>query len=473
MKKKTARTSSWTEWCLQHQRLLLCAITALLFLVWLPVKLSLYPAAIPGDGFVMLNQAAGLGRIVNNHSVLYVLLLRGALSLGKAFSLQADTTLFLFTELQSLIAAFVLTWFLLRLLTRKAPLWFVGLALVFFALEPVIPVYSITVLKDTPYALSFVVFCVLLLDVVRAKQKPQTRQLVALGCAGLAVSLFRNQGIYSVLLALVVAAIFLRPARRGLVKVALACGAFIFVLNVAYYALNMSAPATDPYGVMIQQVARVLAGEKQLTHEDEQVISHIMPLQDWKKLYVPYIVDPIKWSPTFSDEYFFNNQRAFVHVWLREFLRYPGIYMQAWAFQTKGFWDPLANSPWQYAETDVRANSLGVKQINVLRKLTGIDTTSALATDKMPRYFITPGVLVWLTVIVSGVLIMRRRARLLIVLVPALSTIAIMLVSTPLAYSLRYVLCLVLTLPLMLYLPFSPRDTTQAENQKTNERLLS
>jgi hypothetical protein len=440
------------DWYLQHQGLVIVGITAFLFLIWMPIKLSIYPAAMPGDAFVMLKQAVGLTRLMNNHSVLYTLLLRAGFSMGKALNLSPTATIFLFAELQSLITAIVLSWFLVKLLRHKAPLWFVGIALLFFALEPVIPIYSVTILKDTLFALSFLVFAVLVWDVTILKGTISLKKMLALGCAGLLVSLFRNQGIYSVLVTLVFAAVVLRTSRWRLLSLAVVCGAIIFTLTGPLYtALRIYAPATDPYGVMIQQVARVIVDKEELTAQDQRIAESMMPISDWRKSYLPYLVDPIKWSPTFN----FNSKRKFLSLWYHELLRHPKTYILAWADQTKGFWDPFVSKPPQYAETQIDPNEFSVVQSNKFAPATGIDMTRSLATDQVPRYFVPPGLLVWLTVGISAALVIKKRAELVIVLVPALSTIAIIFVSTPLAYSLRYVLPLVFTLPLMIYLPFS------------------
>jgi len=187
-----------------------------------------------------------------------------------------------------------------------------------------------------------------------------------------------------------------------------------------------------------------------------------MPLSDWRRLYVPYLVDPIKWSPTFDYDYFYYNRGEFISLWYHELLRHPGTYFQAWADQTKGFWDPFTSKPPQYAETQIDPNRYGIAQTNLLAKFTGIDMSAALAYDQIPKYFIGAGLLVWVTALVSVLVIVRKRTRLLIVLIPALSTIGIMFVSTPLGYSLRYVVCLVFTLPLMVFLPFSEVKESRA-----------
>ena len=461
------------EWYLKRPMLWTLILAMVLFLAWMPIKLALYPAAVLGDSTIMLNQAAGARHIINNYSVLYVVLLRCALLLGTALHLSRTAAVFLFAEVQSFIVALALAWSLLRLLRNKAPLWLAGVGFLFFALEPVIPVYSVSILIDPFFAVSFLVFTLMLWEIARSNKCPSIRQLIVLACAGIALALFRNQGIYSVMIALIIAAIVLRAARWRMAVVALICGGLVFsLLWVVFPALQMQGRATDPYGVMIQQVARVMATGKELTPLDERFIAHIMPLEDWKKLYSPDLVDPIKWSPTFDNSYFAAHQKRFLSTWYREFLRYPGVYFQAGALQTKGFWDPFVSKSGQYAETRVAANSLGIARTDLLQKATGIDIASVLSSENMVHYFIPPGMLVWLTVLVAVVIVVRKRARLLVSLVPALSMLLIFFAATPLAYSLRYVISLVFLLPSLVYLPFDTMDSVQKEQSGKNQDIL-
>ena len=459
------------EWYLKYSTVWLIVLTVVLFLVWLPVKLTLYPAAVLGDSNVMLNQATGIIPLSNGHSVAYVLLLRVSLFLGHVAHLNINMILFLFAEIQSLVMAFVLAWFLLRLL-RRAPLWLVGVALLFFMLEPVIPVYSITIHSDVAFMLAFLIFTVLLWELVHAEKPPNLKRLFALGCVGVLLSLFRNQGIFSVILSLIVAAILVRAVRRNLLVVAAACAAIMFsLLLVVFPALHMSASVDASFGIPIQQVARVIAEGEQLTPQDQQVVNSIMPLQDWKKYYTPGLVDPLKWSPTFDTSYFTHHVKSFLSVWFRELLRHPRIYARAWALQTEGFWNPLKSPPGQYAETHIVSNQYGIVRTNILQKVTGINMASALDTRRMPSWFVPPGVLTWLVVLVSLAVVVRKRTRLIVPLAPALSTLLIMFLATPIAYCLRYVMCLVLLLPLLAYLPFDTID--QGKKKRTEKTEVS
>ena len=66
----------------------------------------------------------------------------------------------------------------------------------FSALNPLFPLYSLSVLKDVPYAAAIAVMTVLLVEVIGDKKVINERTFVVLfSCAFMVMSVFRNEGL--------------------------------------------------------------------------------------------------------------------------------------------------------------------------------------------------------------------------------------------------------------------------------------
>ena len=176
----------------------------LIIVAWIPY----YALFAPGLGFYdslwQLSQFYGYTSYNSQHPVLATLVIGVLFSIGKP--LGANSQFFIYTSIQVLLVSAVLAfiaWFVYqRLLVAEGEerinrvfcLWCVLVG--FSALNPLFPLYSLSVLKDVPYAAAIAVMTVLLVEVIGDKKVINERTFVVLfSCAFMVMSVFRNEGL--------------------------------------------------------------------------------------------------------------------------------------------------------------------------------------------------------------------------------------------------------------------------------------
>ena len=93
----------------------------------------------------------------------------------------------------------------------------------------------------------------------------------------------------------------------------------------------------EKYGVMQQQLARVIVNGEDLGDAGEGLSKFMLP-DKVREVYDPGITDPIKNEATQTD-YLRNHQEEFILLWLRVGLRHPWAYLTAWVDQTCKYWN--------------------------------------------------------------------------------------------------------------------------------------
>lgn len=237
-------------------------VVLVLLVAWLPYLVVFFPGLPSTDASHQMAQFFGVaGLLLDTHFPYFVSLVHGGLhSLGCLVEPGGYLGLFLMMLLQVALGLFAFSVIVSWIGSLGMPRWFVLLALAFFALFPLVPVYMVTIGKDTLHAelLALLVFQLLMLSVRRdARELPFGALLspLAVGVNALLIALTRNGSILVVLVALLVCAI---AFRRGGLAVA---GAGVLALFCAWQLVALPAMGVQSEGSreMLSMPAQVVA----------------------------------------------------------------------------------------------------------------------------------------------------------------------------------------------------------------------
>ena len=427
-------------------------IFCLILLCWLPYILTLYPCCLLPDTLSSINQAMGNASLNNHHPILFTFIVKFFLTIGSVLHLNTSDSMFLFSFSQTLFFAFTITYFIIWLAKRGVNQYLCYLILAYFLFSPVFVFYAMQIQKDTLFSLMCFHITLILGDIVSMKENYFTDKLNVLK---LILTLFliiflRNNGIYIVIIILAGIFIILPKFRKRIsLSFAIFMVGFLIVTGPVYKNNGLKGAAAELYGIPLQQIGRTIVYKGNVSTNDLEFINKILPLEDFENCYKPCLVDPIKWSGNFNNEFLRDNQAKFLLIWAKNLPSNLTLYTEAFLMNTFGFWAFGEKNSYGYLDTYVFDNDYGIERINLLEKWVGINMENWIS-----KYdYWGSGTLFWILLLSVYLLVYYKKYRKITMLMPCFAVWLSIMVATPVAFSLRYVFVLALSLPLLLTLP--------------------
>ncbi len=297
-----------------------------LLLAWLPYYLASFPGLYVYDAIPQTTRAIGLGIIDSWHPLIHTYWMSGLMMLGKALFNSYDFGFSLYTTSQYILFAALLSCSIARLNKLWQTGWKCLLSIAFFALFPLFPVMAVSSTKDTIFSASFAL-CAIELIVFYEKEEPSRLDICIFFLSGLLVSLFRNNGVY----ALVITLLYMMISRRK--RKTTVATSFILILTSFILAIALpkaisqrTSTSAEALSVPIQQISRVAINHYQdFTESDKEELNTTIP--GWQK-YLPLISDSVKFADGTSKA-IEENKATFFKLWFKFLIRYPSEYLDA------------------------------------------------------------------------------------------------------------------------------------------------
>ena len=455
---------------LEGQRALLGAFTAIIVAGAALYTIAYYPGVSFWDGQRQLNEIFGLQPLTNHHPILSTAIIGACQWVGRAL-VNDNFGVFLYSMLITGFSIVVFRKVARLQLDVRAPRWLVIATGCFFAFLPIIRLYSLTICKDTSYAICLLWLTVLLYKLYLARVRQEDLQLGGsfaaqmVACSAL-LCLLRNDGTYVVLFTLAGVLLFcLRQHDRRATGLTTGLAAGVVALHLAMGAIvlpALSIKAGNPgeaLSVPIQQVALALqGGTDDVTEQERQTIQNCFGISPERmaELYNPNISDPVK--SHFLSEGTTGTAGEFMSAWASIMRRHPTSLLKAYI---NGYWGYFY--PAQFGDepgfTTFEPNptmNTGYFDHHHLEATAPLRAWLDGAADyvralPLASLLYCPGFYNWLLVFCVVAALMRRRYSSLVVLLPLVATMGIVCLS-PVNCRIRYVLPLVFCLPVMVTL---------------------
>lgn len=444
------------------------AVRALvIFLLYLPFFLRYYPGLFFGDTFSSFAQIMGWNPLSSHHPVAFTMMMAACIKIVGLMGLSPTAGVALLTVFQMVCVAgtfgYLSIWVTSRLGVSSRWSWpLVAL----FGLSRYCALYSVALWKDPLFSCCLVLMVAVLADAVMEQDSwASAPRLLALGFLSLGVMLLRNNGLYicaALFVVLVTIAALGRLDRivpmastsQLAVPLGLALVACLVITGPVYSAMGV-VPSEDveSVGIPLAQMARVSALDGDMSESDRSYMNDLLPLDRYKEVYRPSIIDPLKWNEDFNAE---QLKDGFWTHWVSMLLRNPSMYFEAWELQTFGFWAPnvkgadglpenfLMGVPYNLM-ADGEA-SAGVVFRNLLSSFgDGVDKVIGLSA-----WSISGAVVFWLLVFSAVLLISRGRSRFALPLLPFLLLYGTFFIASPIWYWPRYIVAAQFGLPVVL-----------------------
>lgn len=464
----------------------------ILVIAWLPYMIASYPGRFMGDTMSYLNHFFGLGKdyewqgivlidpnvkMTQHHSVFHMWIVGICVSLGRM--LGSDTFgVFIYTAIQYVSFALSISYSVIYIYKLNVSFTFKVFVILFFAFVPIFPLYATLLTKDTFFVVFVLLYSIIFIElimhpdkVLKSKLKMFWFVVVVLMCC-----LFRNNGVYSIVLSLPVLLLYFRKNKDYLIKLSailiIPICLFVMFTNVLMPILKIpKGSPREALSLPFQQTARYIKEHgEEVTEEEREAINSILDYDKLPQVYDPLISDPVK--GTFKNGSDKQDLINYFKVWMKMFFKHPGSYIQATMHNVYGY---FYCAPYEFYIYDFPTNGIAnADNINfdfaqpnfsvVLSSYIHKIYTKLMAFPVISMLF-TSGTYIY-TLIIATFVVLGKNKKYVIGFIPAY-TLLLVCIASPVngnIYS-RYTFPIIAIVPLLLSLMYIPAKDNQAKDK--------
>lgn len=412
-----------------------------------------YPGNASFDGQLQLNQFFGFQPLTNHHPVISTILEGLIFYFGmKLVNMNFGIFLCVFIQIvfQSVIFAYAVK--VIADVTKNKIL--IIYVLVFFMLNPIFPLWGICLVKDTIYYNSFLWMFLILIKFYTNNFDKNKYLLLQFIVSTLLVCIFRNNGIYIVLPVLFYLFFMIRNNmyyKKFIIIyiIFLVMGGWFQNFALNYYNIP-KASITNFLVLPFQQTARLIWANKEIDEKDKIKLNEIFKEKDLKEIYNPELADPVRGA--------FYENRENVDEWENFYFKYlkiyPSVYLQAILNHDYGY-VYLFKEPQEFFIDNIRRHELlNVDYFTYDTNKKFVDLRNILL--ELPQIYksipilnltYSCGFYVWVIVLCGTSLILKKKYKYLLLVMPLILSIGVCLLS-PVNADFRYLLPVVVTFPI-------------------------
>lgn len=389
-----------------------------------------------------------------HHPVLHTYLLGFAIDIGR-WILNDNFGLFLYTLLQTAVYSSVLAYSIKFARNNGIGTKWCMLLLAIYIFVPMFPFYTVAAVKDTYYTAFMILYVLFIFDIVKNyREKPiSIKYMLYIFVVMLLLSLFRNNGLYVILLSF---PILLFYTRKNLFKLLCAFVLFYGSLTafndvlIPYLGISPGS-VREVLSIPFQQTARyVKYHSDELSEHDIEVIDNILGYDTLASRYDPEKSDDVKneYNKYTTDD----ELKEYFKVWFDGLTKHPETYVDATLNNVYGYFYPNSHKWYLYSEFDDRVtqNDLVDYSYNGLSWLRDILTAFGNIFPYIPVIGLISsiGANTWVVLILLVLVIERKKARYVISILPLLASILIC-VASPVNTYFRYTMPYIFVLPVL------------------------
>lgn len=333
-------------------------VWAIIFLFWMPVFFALYPGAFVYDATEEYVEVISR-QFTMHHPLLHVLALGGIVHLFEYIGAGANLGIAVYVLLQMLVMSAALSFVVLSLQRWGVTKRYAFMAVLFFSIFPLFPLYAVCTAKDGLFTVFLLVAIVSMGNIIRSTQQTQSpasapymSDMVIFLVSSTLMMMLRNNGLYAYgATAIIVAVVMIVDRRKvkslpGTTTRLLILMALSIVLSLGgTRILKLATGATDGehqelLTVPIQQLARTYTYSPEAFTPDEEALLKAFIPEDYLTTYSPRISDVLKSG--FDNQYYESHRALFYKLWLTIGARRPLTYLNAHLGTAYGYLYPDA-----------------------------------------------------------------------------------------------------------------------------------
>lgn len=328
---------------------------------YLPFLLLSFPGNLCWDAIGQIEQVMGSAPYSTHHPLLHSLIMGGFIKGGSMLLHSPEAGLFLYMLFQDTLLICALTATIALLSKRGADFRLLVCLLAIYCITPVYSNMASTAVKDVPYTAFTIGYTMALALLLEQPERLKSRRfLVLFFLLQVGVILFRNNGLYVVLLSGISCFAFLfrnyRGVREKLLCLLASFGASILAAQLILFLLVQGTSAVsgsvgEMLSVPFQQTARYLQFHiDEIDAQERAGIEAVLgDAETVAAAYNPASADPVK--ALYHKNASGTELAAYFRAWFRGLIRHPGPYFDAFFVHIYGWFTPSVSNAIRY-ETD-------------------------------------------------------------------------------------------------------------------------
>ena len=435
-----------------------------ILIFYLPYIIAFYPVIINYDAANQIKEVMGIHTrymdsvvllnpnvyITNFNPIIHTFLIGGLFKVGYLLG-NVNFGMFLYSMIQVTIVISVFAYSIYYLNKIKVNKIFIFIVLGIYSLVPLFPFYAMTAVKDVIFSSLVFLYIIKLYDIIKYKQT--IRDYILFALLILLIILFRNNGIYTIILSLPFLLIFKKEIRISIV--------IILIFNISMYVgyNKVLLPSFEIANTSIREVLSVPFQQTaryakyygdEISLEDKEIIDKVLGYEDLAERYDPDLSDPVKnkFNKYTTDE----ELKDYFTVWLKYFFKRPVVYIDATINNIYGYFYPNTSAWYIYTDLNEKLPEAGFDyHYNGLSGLRLILTGYGEVFPYIPVIgtIANIGMVVWIHILLIGILIVNKMKKYIVLLLPSLSLILVCVVGPANTY-FRYILPCVFALPAII-----------------------
>ena len=444
----------WTE------RRFVLVLWAILIIGLIPAYLAFFPGIFGYDAPNQLQQLMGEIPYSSHHPLFHTMILGIFLKCGKLIFGTYNSGVALFCIVQGIVISGSLAYSFLIMKRLKTPFLILVIGLVWCIWNPVMQVLAFNTTKDVLFGAIFLHFVLNCYYWLMYQRKRTKQDMIMLILSGVLMCLLRNQGIYVIMVLLLISMAMNWKDKRflaSLCSIVIISQSFFFVTN---HTLGIEkGDAREMLSVPMQQMALVckLYSEGQpvnLTQEEFDKFMLVVNQEHLKELSL-LVSDPIK--SNFNTYILKDDLAGYLSLYISVGLRNPGYYMTALRGLIQSYWDmsvnPVRNLTYENTFPEV-SERFGISQESLLPEYKEYLTDYIFyeMSEKIPiiSWILQPGLCIWLMSALIGLAIAKKDKAVLLAVLTGMLFFGTLLLG-PIAL-LRYLYPLMLLTPWLVAL---------------------
>lgn len=347
-----------------------------IFICWIPCLLAYFPGIFAYDIPWQVWQA--FSHDFNaHHPICHTLYIYICLKVGSLLG-SYNIGILIYSVSQMLILSCIFSYACCYISKLNVPVFLQIIAVLYFALFPVHPLFAINATKDILFSAFYLILFIKCFDMVLNPDEffSNYKSPVIYLIFSVLMMCFRNQGIYVYILFIPFLVMFLKSNKKKAVLLSvLSIVVYLCFIGILNKSLDVKkGRVSEAMSVPLQQIARTAIYEgDNLTQDEKHIIYNFIDGNQIHE-YNPYISDYIK--IIFDEDYFKEHPGRFFKLWVKLGIKYPGIYLDSFLNNCLGIYYPdliflnkyISYTGHRYIETSIKESQavpLGLKRTSL------------------------------------------------------------------------------------------------------------
>jgi len=435
-------------------------------LFWMVYVIAFYPCVLSPDPSHQILQYFGIDNkysyysvlldenmiITNHHPVVHTLLIGTCVKIGMIFD-SVNVGLFLYIIIQIVVLALTLSYTIYFMKKLNVNRLYRLICLLIYALVPVFPFYAMSPVKDVIFGCLIILYIIMISNYIIFKEKVNFVKGIKIFVLVVLIILFRNNGIYVVLLSMPFLFMIYHKESKKILIVFISILVFYSTYQnviLPYFKVTPSS-VREALSIPFQQTARYVSfNEDKVSEDEEKAIDKILGYETLASRYNPEKADPVK--NEFNRYSTKDDLINYFKAWFTGFCKEPLTYVSATINNTYGYFYPF-DKKWYiyYKYNDVLKNNGFDYRYNNLDGLRKVLIKYGNAFQNIPilGLCVNIGFSTWLLFLMIGYLIYKQKYKEIIIYLPAF-IILLVCIASPVNTYFRYALPNIFGMPLMI-----------------------